>query len=378
MDTMEKYYYFMDSITGVGFQSVQQLMQVFDTPREAYLATQEQLTRILGEKRARQWCNLREKMDLEQEYRDLQKKSINFYSYYSPDYPQKLKEISDPPLALYVKGSLPKRDSACMAVVGARRCSSYGREVARQIGTAFGMAGIPVVSGMAVGIDGIAQESALLAGGSSFGVLGCGVDICYPRQHESLYEKIQEKGGVLSSYKPGTMPKPELFPPRNRIISGLSDGVIVVEAGEKSGTLITVDMALEQGREIFCVPGRITDRLSSGCNRLIDLGAHMVLSVDQLLETLVGTCTLPMQKEKNLSPVDGIDKIDKSMTKREREVYKLLDIHPISGEQIFLQLSTESLYNWTFQEVVETLWQLICKGVAESVSTGLYMKKSSY
>ena len=148
----------------------------------------------------------------------------------------------------------------------------------------MGRAGIQVISGMARGIDGISQQAALSAGGTSYGVLGCGVDICYPAQNRRLYEELLEKGGLLSTYTPGTKPLPQYFPPRNRIVSGLSDALIVIEARQKSGTLITVDMALEQGRDVYVVPGRITDRLSDGCNHLLTQGAGVFLSPESFAE----------------------------------------------------------------------------------------------
>lgn len=380
MDTNQKYLYFMDSVYGVGTHVAKQILSVFDTPKQAYEAGEKELRLILGEEKTLNWMRLKETFDLEKEYAALLRKGIQLYGLNQENYPVKLREISDPPLALYVKGNLPSENKRSVAVIGARRCSAYGREIAREIGIALGMADIQVISGMAMGIDGIAQSGTLLAGGSTYGVLGCGVDICYPQRHQELYESMQEKGGVISPYKPGTVPKAELFPPRNRIISGLSDAVIVVEAGEKSGTLITVDMALEQGREVLCVPGRITDRLSGGCNRLIEMGAHTILSVDTLVDKLTEICAYDKGEFESQKGVNfaAMDKIDKSLTNREKEVYELLDIHPISAEQIYLQIVAQSLYNWTFQEVLQTLWELVLKGVADNPTGGYYTKKSSY
>ena len=207
------------------------------------------------------------------------------------DYPRRLKELPKPPEKLYVLGSLPKENVPSVAVIGARDCSEYGRYVAAHLGSILGKSGVQVVSGMARGIDGIAQEAAVDAGGCSFAVLGSGVDVCYPVGNKRLYEKLKEKGGILSEYPPGTPAIARNFPIRNRIVSGLSDAVIVVEAREKSGTLITVDMALEQGREVYAVPGRITDSLSVGCNRLLKLGAGILLDTDEFLEELKGITT---------------------------------------------------------------------------------------
>lgn len=211
---------------------------------------------------------------------------ISFITPFDGLYPERLKVIPDAPSGLYVMGKLPAESDITVAVIGARECSDYGRYVAEKLGTFLGEKGVTVVSGMARGIDGISQWAALEAGGASVGVLGCGVDICYPAKNRKLYDRLLEQGAVLSEYPPGTPPRSMNFPARNRIVSGLADAVVVIEARNKSGTLITVDMALEQGREVFVVPGRITDELSEGCNRLIRQGAGILLSPEELLEEL--------------------------------------------------------------------------------------------
>lgn len=202
------------------------------------------------------------------------------------EYPRRLLEIPQAPKQLYVRGKLPEEGVPSVAVIGARDCSYYGQEVAKRLGRLFGENGIQVISGMARGIDGIGQQAALQAGGSSFAVLGCGADICYPRQNQDLYDRRCKQGGVISEYEWGTPPRAGYFPPRNRIVSGLADAVIVVEARKKSGTLITVDMALEQGKEVYAVPGRLLDDLSSGCNYLIKNGAGILLDMEEFMEEL--------------------------------------------------------------------------------------------
>lgn len=187
------------------------------------------------------------------------------------------------------KAALPGIDSPAAAVIGARFASGYGREQARRFSYRMASRGITIISGMARGIDGIAQTAALDAGGRSCAVLGCGVDICYPEENRPLYDRLLQQGGILSEYPPGTPPEARLFPLRNRIISGLSDAVLVIEARRKSGTLITVDMALEQGRDVFALPGRVSDSLSDGCNRLIRQGAAPATCPEDLLEYFFGT-----------------------------------------------------------------------------------------
>lgn len=206
------------------------------------------------------------------------------------EYPERLREIPRPPKEIYVLGEMPEERTPTVAIIGARDCSEYGSYVASVLGAALGRSGVQVVSGMARGIDGIGQEAALDAGGKAYAVLGSGVDVCYPAKNRTLYDKLRERGGILSEYPPGTPPLPGYFPARNRIVSGLADAVVVVEAREKSGTLITVDMALEQGREVYVVPGRVTDPLSVGCNRLMKLGAGILLNTEDFLEELGEIC----------------------------------------------------------------------------------------
>ena len=204
----------------------------------------------------------------------------------SAEYPGKMQELSGMPETLYAIGSLPDPDTPSVAIVGARLCSSYGRETALMFGRALAEKGVQIISGMAAGIDGSAQEGALSGGGKSFAVLAGGADVCYPRAHTTLYNQLKKQGGVLSEQPPGTPPKPYYFPSRNRLISALSDIVLVVEARARSGSLITVDFALTQGKTVFAVPGRVGDPLSDGCNYLIAQGAGIAYSPDAILSEL--------------------------------------------------------------------------------------------
>jgi len=221
---------------------------------------------------------------------EMRAKNIVFLLPGDGEYPEKLEQIPDPPFGLYMKGSrkVALELSKCsVAVIGARECSGYGRYAAEYIGKCCADRNIPVVSGMAYGIDGVAQQAAAKAGAACGAVLGCGVDVCYPYSNRKLYDFLTREGCVYSEYVPGTEPKPTNFPPRNRIISGMSEALVVVEAKEKSGTLITVDMALEQGKDVYVVPGRIDDPMSRGCNRLIRQGASIVCDVDEMLSEIM-------------------------------------------------------------------------------------------
>ena len=212
--------------------------------------------------------------------------------------------------------------------------------MAEKLGEILGKNGIAVVSGMARGIDGISQTAALKNGGISYGVLGCGVDICYPAQNRTLYDRLVAQGGLISSYPPGTPALARNFPPRNRIVSGLADAVVVVEAREKSGTLITVDMALEQGREVYAVPGRITDRLSDGCNRLLRQGAAPLLSPEELLEALAAMGRL-QERPQGAAPSIEEQNTGGASSPEAAAVCKALDLTPQTAEEIRRRLPEE-------------------------------------
>ena len=219
-------------------------------------------------------------------YLNLLRNDIKWTHLNRKDYPYRLKNIGDPPLILFYKGKLPDDERPCVAIVGARECSLYGEKTASMFARELSSAGVQIISGMARGIDGISQRGSISVGGNTFGVLGCGVDVIYPKENKDLFADILKDGGILSEFEPGTVPLRQYFPSRNRIISGLSDIVLVVEARKRSGTYITVTQALEQGREVFAVPGRITDALSDGCNNLIAAGAEIAVNSQTLIQDL--------------------------------------------------------------------------------------------
>lgn len=284
MEEQQPFACWLHGAAGNGGKWKEKLLVTLGTPQEVYRAEKETLEKLVGAERAARLCAAKGK-DVRKAYEDIQNCGIAFYPFYHPEYPKRLLDIPDRPFGVYVKGKI-RDDGPRVAVVGARDCSPYGSYVAETFARGLAEMGLLVVSGMARGIDGIAQKAALDANGSTCAVLGCGVDICYPVSNEALYREICSNGAVLSEYPPGTKPQPSLFPPRNRIISGLADAVLVVEARRKSGTSITVDMALEQGKEVFVIPGRITDRLSDGCNNLLLQGATIALSPAQVAEEI--------------------------------------------------------------------------------------------
>lgn len=271
-------------------------------------------------------------------------------------YPEKLKVHQGMPKGLYFLGRLPDKDRPSVAVVGARRSDSYGNETARTFAKALAEKGVQIISGMAWGIDGMAHEGALEAGGDTFAVLGCGVDICYPAGHRRLYERIMEKGGILSEQPPGMPPIAAHFPARNRIISGLSDLVLVVEAKEKSGSLITADFALDQGKDIFAVPGRVTDARSKGCLNLIRQGAGVADSPQAVLDAL------GIFSGKNKEP----EKI--LLAKEENIVYSWIRLQPVSLEELVRKTQMP------VQKVLRILVELELKGCIREIQKNDYIR----
>ncbi len=235
--------------------------------------------------------------------------SVDFTWFGADRYPETLASIPDPPAMLFFRGGVAPGDlPPCAAVIGSRRCSLYGRRVARTLAGELAAAGVAVVSGLARGIDAEAHRGALDAGGVTAAVLGSGVDVIYPAEHRGLSEKITVRGCLISEYPPGTQPARHAFPERNRLISGLSRAVVVVEAGERSGTMITVGTALDQGREVLAVPGEITCSSAVGTNRLIRDGAGIALGVSDVLLAM-GLEGAPMAVETPDDPDDPLEKL---------------------------------------------------------------------
>ena len=255
-------------------------------------------------------------------------------------------------------------------------CSDYGRFMAREFGKGLALAGVQVISGMARGVDGISQKAAIEADGKSYGILGCGVDICYPEENRDVYERICQKGGLISEYHPGTDPRPNLFPMRNRIISALSDIVLVVEARQKSGTQITVDQALEQGKEVLAVPGRVTDRLSDGCNFLISQGAGVALGVQDVLDRLWKTdaCGFKakMSDEKEKAEEEESKWDDDSQLSIEDEIEDSVDIIPVSASTIIEKLRAKGI-EMSIPELMSSLMEMTYQ--RRIIQDGVYYRK---
>ena len=239
------------NIPGVGNLSIFRLLEKGKNARGVMKLSEKDVMETLDTKSAKAFLRAREDVPTISPTDFTKKYKMDFIPWTSPQYPERLRHIPDPPFALYVKGELPCEEVPTVAIIGARACSEYGKAVAAQFGRQLGAVGVQIISGMARGIDGIAQKAALDINGKSYAVLGCGADVCYPPESNVLYEQLCLKGGVISEYPPGTEAKSGFFPMRNRIISGLADLLLVVEARKRSGTYITVTRALEQGKDVL-------------------------------------------------------------------------------------------------------------------------------
>lgn len=302
-----KYWVAMHRVYGIGPARFRQLLRHFGSIDIAWSAPFSALVAAgIGQENARSLEELRSKSDPDHEIETLDRLGISALRHDSPEYPKSLAETYDPPPVLYFKGQLPATETNAVAVVGSRRCTAYGREMTKRIATGFAQTGVAVYSGLARGIDGTAHRATLDAGGRTVAVVGGGLDSIYPAEHERMAGEMIEKGGaVVSEYPVGVRPKPEHFPRRNRVISGLTRGVVVVEAARKSGAMLTVKWALEQDREVFAVPGSALSVNSEGPNWLIQQGAKLTTSHLDVLEELNISPVLPEPANGNSEPAQG-------------------------------------------------------------------------
>jgi len=275
-------------VIGVGARIYRLILEKFGTPERAFEASASDIAAIgVPRQTAYNVSQFRDFTLAEKQLCELPRIGARLVRWTDPEYPPNLKHIADPPPFLFVRGDAPLTDSHCVAIVGARAASDGGRRMAQRLGFELAAKGFTVVSGLARGIDGEAHQGALDAGGRTIAVMGCGIDVIYPAEHRKLAEAIIEKGGALMSELPvGTQPLAENFPTRNRILSGLALGVVVVEAAEKSGSLISARMALEQDRQVFAVPGSPVSGKARGSNRLLKEGAKLVECVEDVIEEL--------------------------------------------------------------------------------------------
>jgi DNA processing protein len=303
-----RYWIGFNRVTGIGPAKLRALLDHFGDLEAAWRADAAQLREAGLDRRALEYLlAARARMDLDAEVSKVERLGAAALTWNDPRYPPRLKSIDAPPPLLYVKGAFAPADQWAVAVVGTRRATAYGREVTRSLVTDLARNGVTIVSGLARGIDGAAHQAALDAGGRTIAVLGHGIDHIYPPEHRKLAGQIVERGALVTDYPVGTLPEGRNFPPRNRIISGLSLGVLVVEGGLGSGAGITVDFAAEQGRDVFAVPGNILQRTSDLPNKLVQEGATPVLSAEDILERLNLTMVAQHVEARAVIPQDATE-----------------------------------------------------------------------
>ena len=337
-------------LTGKDFFYIEEILKKINT--EKWL-TEDEIKNIKESRKIKNW---------KEEYERLTEQGIRIVTIFEQEYPKRLKERKGMPFGLMVKGKLPKEEALSVAIVGARNCSHYGEVMTLRFAEKLAECGVQIISGMARGVDGAAHRGALNVNGDTFAVLGCGVDVCYPREHLGLYRDLQMRGGLLSEYAPGTVPYASNFPARNRILSGLADVVLVMEAKEKSGSLITADMALEQGKDVYALPGNIDSCLSRGCHQLIRQGAGILIDEEDLLEELhlyAAQKQIVLQEEKNNCCL---------LKEREKILYHYLDYTPKSREELLQKTG------FLPQELAGILVSLVLRGIVKEVSKDYFVR----
>lgn len=304
------------------------------------------------------------KVDYIQPLMKMEENGIHMITCEEPDYPEFLKNLAEPPIALFVKGEMP-REEALVGMVGARACSAYGRHFAEQIAGDLAAKGVGIVSGLAAGIDGASHEGALQAkNGRTYAVLGCGVDVVYPPGNRRLYEEIPYRGGIISEFISGTRPLSWNFPRRNRLISAFSDILLVLEARKKSGSLITAGYALEQGKEVMALPGRVGEPLSEGCLELLRDGAGLLMSADDVVMSLQqkGKLWNAAATEKEIGP-------EAELTAEEKAVLERLSFTPVHVDELF------ETCNLSYPALCAVLLQMELKGLVRQESGQHYVRK---
>lgn len=359
MNQNDLFWMWFANTTVISRKKKRQMLEYFGSPYNIYMARQDELQLFVSGDKFCIWEHEKDLTSIEKQWNSLAHKGVHFCHRENNVYPQSFCSLEDYPLAFYYKGKLPRKEQKLVAVIGSRNASFYGMEVTGYFAKELARNGVGIVSGLALGIDAASHQGALEVGGYTIGIIGGGIHTVYPKENYNLYMRMEEDGGILSEYLPDASPKPYHFPERNRLISALADAVLVVEAKEKSGTFITVDQGLEQGKDIFAIPGRITDENSIGCIRLISQGARPVVSPNELLKELgliSQNETLKDELTENL------------LAYTEKIVYSCVRLEPIYIEEIIQQCQLSP------SEVLSTLLSLEIKGYIKQIVKSYYVR----
>lgn len=345
-----QYWLALNSLTDIGPVVARNLLSAFGSPDNIFNMTTDELRQVegVGEYRAQKIISFKSWDDVNREIEKAGKNNVRILTLDNPDYPEGLKQIHGAPVILYVKGDLGSADKYAIAIVGSRRSTDYGRQIADGMAYKLASSGLTIVSGMAMGIDTASHKGALKSGGRTIAVLGSGIDVPYPVSNSRLMKAIESSGAVISEFPFGTQPNKENFPRRNRIISAFSLGVIVIEATLDSGSLITVGYALEQGKEVFAVPGQITSMNSKGTNSLIKKGARLIDSAEEVIDELSAQLKGLLKEDQHVLP---------EMSKDEKKLYGYLAVEPRHIDKITREI------NMTTPRALSVLLALELKGI---------------
>lgn len=366
------FWYWFANISGIGVRTQKRLLEYFGCPSAVYNASESEVKKLLTKKQWRGFSVSKDQERLELSARRLTENRIHFFHRESPEYPERLAQLYEAPNLLYYIGRLPDFSKPVLAIVGSRKATIYGRKMAREFAADLAQSGIQIVSGMAAGVDTAGHMGALDVNGYTLGVLGGGINTIYPVENFNLYQKVYQTGGILSEYNMDISPQKGMFPMRNRIISGLSDGILVTEAGERSGSLITADQGLEQGKDIFALPGRITDNMSRGCNDLISQGAILVRSPKDITDIIIKEGKIGKTKQNMDANAERFFDEQKFFceNKKEETIYSLIDeIHPVTFENL-LENSGFSAF-----ELQHILMKFELKNIIYQIEQNVYLRK---
>jgi len=365
-----KYWIKLNMIPGVGSQTYRRLVEYFGSPKAVLNASLEEFEIVRGITTSvcHEIVNYRENIFIDREMELIERHNCDVITIEDDTYPFNLKNIYDPPPIIYIKGEINPNNSRAISVVGSRNATQYGKSVAEWISNQLASQGIMVISGMAHGIDTAAHNGALDFGGNTIAVVANGLDIVYPPENIRLYERIINSGAVISELPMGTKPHRAHFPKRNRIISGMSLGTIIVEASSKSGALITADFALEQGREVFAVPGQIFSEPSKGTHELIKQGAKLVDSIEDIINELPSH-SYQTSEEGKINDEDA--KVEAQLSQDEKAIWNVIKLSPIHIDDISRQS------NLPIYKVSSVLVMLELKGLIRQLAGKMFVRKAS-
>jgi DNA processing protein len=372
MSEREKvYWYWISKFEAFGSKTIGKLLSDFHSMEAVFFATEEELTTLdyITEETRKRLLADKSIEKLQDELRRLRLRDIHFITFQEKEFPQRLLDIYEAPYFLYYRGELPNGLIPSIAIIGARDCTAYGSELARYYAKELAQNGVQIISGLANGVDGQAHQGALDAKGKTFGVIGNGVDICYPKENYDLYEKLKVTGGILSEYPMKSQALAFHFPMRNRLIAGLSDGILVVEAREKSGSLITVDRGLEQGKDIYALPGRVNDALSKGCNNLIQNGAKLVQEPLDIIVELRSQYGKYFADFAQNHKTEVKDEEEAKISKKERKILSCLSLSPKHIEMIAIDTKLP------IAEVMEALTMMEIAGRVIQTMAQCYVRR---